>query len=221
MSPNWSGRGPATSVANADALGRPRRSVRSLDSIDVAMTLMPILFVVSGLLILALSIPLIRRAIPMNDYYGFRVEAAFASKDRWYAINEYSGRVLAKWSVASHWSLDYGLLPAQRVVCGVCQCRRVFLVCSAAIPLLLTFRLDTNDIRFNQPLEPMTRSRDDVAASRATALGLQETGEKATGCSPCRTGLVFKQALDRTLLQGTGRRFPRCLNLDRATILAP
>ena len=34
------------------------------------MTLMPILVLISGLLILALSVPLIRHKIPMNSYYG-------------------------------------------------------------------------------------------------------------------------------------------------------
>ncbi|MHC1762689.1 MAG: SdpI family protein [Verrucomicrobiia bacterium] len=76
----------------------------------------------------------------MNDYYGFRVEAAFASKDRWYAINEYSGRVLAKWSVLP---IGAGLagffLPSEWFV-EYASAATFFLVCSAAIPLLLTFR---------------------------------------------------------------------------------
>jgi hypothetical protein len=104
------------------------------------MSLIPILFLASGLLILALSIPLIRRTIPMNHYYGFRVQAAFSSKDRWYAINEYSGRVLAKWSVLS---IGAGLagffLPSEWFV-EYASAATFLLVCSAAIPLVLTFR---------------------------------------------------------------------------------
>ena len=104
------------------------------------MTFMPILFLISGLLILALSIPLIRRAIPMNHYYGFRVEAAFASKDRWYAINEYSGEVLAKWSVLPIAAGIAGFfLPSEWFV-EYASAATFFLVSSAAIPLLLTFR---------------------------------------------------------------------------------
>jgi len=105
-----------------------------------AMTLMPSLFLVSGLVILALSIPLIRRAVPMNQYYGFRVREAFASNDRWYAINEYSARVLAKWSMLPMGSGIAGFfLPGEWFVEYACVAT-LLLACSAAIPMLLTFR---------------------------------------------------------------------------------
>ncbi len=104
------------------------------------MILMPILFLVSGLLILALSIPLIRRRIPMNHYYGFRVEAAFASKDRWYAINEYSGRVLAKWTVLPILAGFVGFFLPGECFVEYSSAATFLLLCSAAIPLFQTFR---------------------------------------------------------------------------------
>lgn len=52
----------------------------------------------TGILILLVSLPLIYRKIPRNCLYGVRIEEAFKSDERWYAINEYGGRKLAQWS---------------------------------------------------------------------------------------------------------------------------
>jgi len=57
------------------------------------------LFTFVGLLILALSIPLMRRKVPMNAFYGVRIPGSFDSEERWYDINEYGGRQLARWSL--------------------------------------------------------------------------------------------------------------------------
>jgi hypothetical protein len=54
------------------------------------------LYVGTGLLLSALSIPLILRRIPPNGLYGFRVKATLENPDLWYAVNAYSGwRLLA------------------------------------------------------------------------------------------------------------------------------
>ncbi len=47
----------------------------------------------------ALSLPLIRRRVPMNPFYGARFPKSFQSDDLWYRINEHAGRVLLRWSV--------------------------------------------------------------------------------------------------------------------------
>ena len=52
---------------------------------------------VAGLLI-AISIPLIRRRVKMNHFYGVRIPKAFESEENWYKINEYGGRQLVLWS---------------------------------------------------------------------------------------------------------------------------
>src|SRR6476661_9679123 len=53
---------------------------------------------VVGIVTVGLSLPLIYRKIPMNRFYGIRIPQAFASAERWYAINAYGGRLLARWS---------------------------------------------------------------------------------------------------------------------------
>jgi SdpI/YfhL protein family len=51
-----------------------------------------------GAILFGLSLPLLLRKVPMNDFYGIRIPAAFESKQRWYDINAYGGRQLAAWS---------------------------------------------------------------------------------------------------------------------------
>jgi uncharacterized membrane protein len=52
-----------------------------------------------GLVILFVCLPLIFRKVPMNHFYGIRIRDAFVSDKRWYDINAYGGKVLARWSV--------------------------------------------------------------------------------------------------------------------------
>lgn len=52
-----------------------------------------------ALLIISVSIPLVRRRIPMNSLYGVRIRKSFESDENWYAINEYGGKQLIIWSV--------------------------------------------------------------------------------------------------------------------------
>ena len=49
----------------------------------------------TGIVILALAIPLIMRRVPPNGLYGVRTKAAFASANDWYRINHIGGRYLA------------------------------------------------------------------------------------------------------------------------------
>ncbi len=51
-----------------------------------------------GITFIAISIPLLKRKIKMNYYYGFRVKKAFVSKENWYKINEYGAKHLIIWS---------------------------------------------------------------------------------------------------------------------------
>jgi hypothetical protein len=46
-------------------------------------------------LLFGLSLPLVLRKAPMNEFYGIRIPAAFESKQRWYDINAYGGRQFA------------------------------------------------------------------------------------------------------------------------------
>jgi uncharacterized BrkB/YihY/UPF0761 family membrane protein len=46
-----------------------------------------------GLVMAALSVPLILRKVPMNRAYGIRTRKAFASESNWFAINAFGGRL--------------------------------------------------------------------------------------------------------------------------------
>lgn len=50
---------------------------------------------VTGLLLILVSIPLILRKVGPNQVYGVRVRKAFASEANWYAINAVGGKWMA------------------------------------------------------------------------------------------------------------------------------
>src|SRR4051812_32585536 len=52
----------------------------------------------TGLLMWLVCLPLVKRQVPMNKMYGFRIPAAFESEERWYDINAYGGRQMSRWS---------------------------------------------------------------------------------------------------------------------------
>lgn len=58
------------------------------------MDAMLALFVVSGLLLSGLSLPLILKKIKPNGLYGFRVRKTMENPDIWYAVNCYTGKWL-------------------------------------------------------------------------------------------------------------------------------
>lgn len=62
------------------------------------MTTAPVAILASGLFIFLISLPLIYRKVPMNHFYGIRIQASFESDQRWYDINAYGGRQIAAWS---------------------------------------------------------------------------------------------------------------------------
>ena len=53
----------------------------------------------TALLLIVLSIPLAKRKIKMNDFYGVRIKKAFESEENWFNINEYGGKQLIIWSL--------------------------------------------------------------------------------------------------------------------------
>jgi uncharacterized membrane protein len=54
-----------------------------------------LLYAFIGGTVLGVSIPLIRGRIAMNNYYGVRFPAAFASDEAWYRINRHGGKCFA------------------------------------------------------------------------------------------------------------------------------
>ena len=58
------------------------------------MATLLVLYVAAGLLLIGLSIPLIRRKVQPNAWYGFRVRQTLADPEIWYAANAYAGKHL-------------------------------------------------------------------------------------------------------------------------------
>ena len=50
--------------------------------------------VVSGLVLVGAGVPLMRRRVPPNPWYGVRFPSTLADERVWYAVNERSGRDL-------------------------------------------------------------------------------------------------------------------------------
>src|SRR5262245_21760062 len=51
-------------------------------------------FVLVGVLIGGLGVPLLLGRVPPNPWYGFRVRATVQAPDVWYPVNAYTGRLL-------------------------------------------------------------------------------------------------------------------------------
>jgi hypothetical protein len=52
------------------------------------------MYVAAGLLLSALSVPLILRKVGPNPLYGFRVKETLENPDVWYEVNAFAGRGL-------------------------------------------------------------------------------------------------------------------------------
>ena len=58
-------------------------------------------FVAVGAHFAALAVPLLRRRIKPNPWYGFRVPRTLDNPDRWYAVNAYAARFLLWGGIAT------------------------------------------------------------------------------------------------------------------------
>lgn len=63
-------------------------------------TILLILFLAGGGVLIGISIPLVRRRIGPNPWYGFRVRPTLEDPEVWYPANAYSGRWLLSAGVA-------------------------------------------------------------------------------------------------------------------------
>jgi len=50
------------------------------------------MYVIIGVLFVLISVPLIRRSVPPNRWYGFRVRQTLENPEIWYAVNAHMGR---------------------------------------------------------------------------------------------------------------------------------
>lgn len=58
------------------------------------MTELLVMFLISGMILVALSIPMIMGKVAPNAIYGFRVPDTMNNPKIWYAVNAYSGKWL-------------------------------------------------------------------------------------------------------------------------------
>ena len=58
------------------------------------MIILLYLFIISGAVLVVLSVPMIMGKIPPNGLYGFRVKKTMENPDIWYPVNAYSGKWL-------------------------------------------------------------------------------------------------------------------------------
>jgi hypothetical protein len=58
------------------------------------MIALEIMFVVSGMVLAAICVPLILGRIPPNGLYGFRVRKTIEHPEIWYPVNKYAGQRL-------------------------------------------------------------------------------------------------------------------------------
>lgn len=85
----------------------------------------------TGLLLVLLAIPLIRRRVAMNRWYGVRIPKAYVSEANWFAINEVGGRWLAGAGVVLALVGGFVLLCPPTTVSGV------LIAALAPLPLVL------------------------------------------------------------------------------------
>jgi len=105
------------------------------DQTVVAMALLA----VGGIMFIT-CLPLIKRRVPMNRFYGIRVREAFTSKERWLDINAYGGRQFAMWSLPIVITGIIGLLLPVHLVFIYIPIAIGVIVLSALIPLIQTMR---------------------------------------------------------------------------------
>ena len=55
--------------------------------------------IMASVVFILISIPLLKRKIPMNRWYGARFKKSFESDENWYLINAYSAKQLILWSI--------------------------------------------------------------------------------------------------------------------------
>ena len=93
------------------------------------MSTLMVLYVASGLLLTALSIPLIAGKIGPNGLYGFRVKATLENPGLWYTVNKYAGvRLLITGVVVVIASVGLYFIPGIGVDAYALLCLGVFVL---------------------------------------------------------------------------------------------
>ena len=66
---------------------------------DTTAMVMGLTIICSAVIVILISIPMLKRKIPMNRWYGARFKKSFESEENWYRINAYSAKQLILWTI--------------------------------------------------------------------------------------------------------------------------
>ena len=66
---------------------------------DEISIILGIVHILTAVVIILISIPLVRGKVSMNKVYGIRFKKSYESEENWYRINEYGGKQLILWSI--------------------------------------------------------------------------------------------------------------------------
>lgn len=58
------------------------------------MVFIVVFFILFGILMVGLAVPMIREKVPPNSWYGLRIDATIDNPDVWYPANAFVGRLL-------------------------------------------------------------------------------------------------------------------------------
>jgi uncharacterized membrane protein len=105
-----------------------------------------------GFVTLGVCLPLIYRKIPMNHFYGIRIPQAFASAERWYAVNAHGGRLFARWSCLMIVAGLVGFLLPLRFFSAYATIVVCVVLVSVLVPLVQTIRWARATAMTNQSL---------------------------------------------------------------------
>ena len=101
------------------------------------MAVVFILYILTGLLLIGLAIPLMLGKIKPNHWYGFRIRLTLDNPDIWYPVNAWTGRWLLIIGLATVVATPVGLLLPDELLSGYSLLIALFLVVS--VLLLLVF----------------------------------------------------------------------------------
>ena len=104
------------------------------------MTTLLVMYVVFGLLLAGLAVPLLLDKIPPNGWYGFRVPSTLYNADLWYKVNRYMARwMLLSGIITVAGAVALFFVPGLSVDAYAWLCLIVFAV-PFAIGVVLSFR---------------------------------------------------------------------------------
>ncbi len=104
------------------------------------MKIIALFILFGGISVLAVSLPLTLRKVPMNRFWGIRVRASFESDQRWYDINAYGGRLLSWGSLLVIATGIAGFFFPSNLLETYAWTAAVISLSSVLIPVVLTLR---------------------------------------------------------------------------------